>query len=110
EQATAELKAELGDKAYKVGKRSIPGGAFFDVEQIGGTKVLWLNTASKFFQQVHSGPSSTPAVRASLEILLFAIGDRMLEGQDQLRAMYAHEIPQWSQKLEFALAHLGDTL
>lgn len=110
EQATADIEAELGGKVYKVAKRSIPGGAFFDVEQIGGTKVLWLNTASKFFQQVHSGPNSTPAVRAALEILLFAIGDRMLEGQDQLRATYAYEIPEWSQKPEFALAHLGDAL
>lgn len=110
EQATADIEAELGGKVYKVARRSIPGGAFFDVEQIGGTKVLWLNTASQFFQQVHSGPNSTPAVRAALEILLFAIGDRMLEGQEQLRAMYAHEVPQWSQKLEFALTQLGDVL
>lgn len=110
DQAKAEIEAELGGKVYKVAKRSVPGGAFFEVEQIGGTKVLWLNTASKFFQQVHSGPHSTPAVRAALEILLFAIGDRILEGQESLKATYAHEIPQWSQKLEFALAHLGETL
>jgi hypothetical protein len=59
---------------------------------------------------VHSGPNSTPAVRAALEILLFSIGDRKLEGRDELQAFYAHEIPQWSSKIEFALAHLAQSL
>jgi hypothetical protein len=110
EQAEREIEAELAGKPYKVAKRSIPGGAFFEVEQIGGTKFLWLNTASRFFQEVHSGPASTPAVRAALEILLFSIGDRAIEGRDDLKALYAYEIPEWSRKLEFALAHLGMTV
>jgi hypothetical protein len=105
-----EIEAELGGKTYKVAKRSIPGGAFFEVEQIGGTKVLWLNTSSRFFQEVHSGPGSSPAVRAALEILLFSIGDRVLDGRDELKAFYAHEIPEWSRKLEFALAHLAQSI
>jgi hypothetical protein len=105
-----EIEAELGGKPYKVALRQVPGGAFFDVEQIGGTKVLWLNTTSRFFQEVHSGPNSSPAVRAALEILLFSIGDRILEGRDELRAFYAYEIPEWSRKLEYALAHLVQNL
>lgn len=109
-EAQREIEAELGGKPYKVAKRSIPGGSFFEVEQIGGTKVLWLNTASRFFQEVHSGPNSTPAVRAALEILLFSIGDRVLDGREELKAFYAHEIPEWSRKLEFALAHLAQSL
>lgn len=110
EQAQREIEAELAGKPYKVAKRSIPGGAFFEVEQIGGTKVLWLNTASRFFQEVHSGPSSTPAVRAALEVLLFSIGDRALEGREEVKAFYAHEIPEWSRKLEYALAHLSQSI
>jgi len=110
EHAQREIEAELAGRPYKVATRSIPGGAFFEVEQIGGTKVLWLNTASRFFQEIHSGPASTPAVRAALEILLFAIGDRALEGYDEVRAFYAHEIPEWSRKMEYALAFLGQTL
>lgn len=109
-QAQREIEAELAGKPYKVAKRSVPGGAFFEVEQIGGTKVLWLNTASRFFKEVHSGPTSTPAVRAALEILLFAIGDRSIEGREELQAFYAHEIPEWSRKLEYALAHLAQSL
>jgi len=110
DQAQHEIEAELGGKPYKVAKRSIPGGTFFEVEQIGGTKVLWLNTAARFFQEVHSGPASTPAVRAALEILLFSIGDRVLDGRDDLKAFYAHEIPEWSRKMEFALAHLAQSI
>jgi hypothetical protein len=110
EQAQREIEAELAGKPYKVAKRSLPGGAFFEVEQIGGTKVLWLNTASRFFQEIHSGPSSTPAVRAALEILLFSIGDRAMEGRDEVKAFYAHEIPEWSRKLEYALAHLAQSM
>lgn len=110
EQAQREIEAELAGKPYKVAKRSVPGGAFFEVEQIGGTKVLWLNTASRFFQEVHSGSASTPAVRAALEILLFSIGDRAMEGRDEVKAFYAHEIPEWSRKLEYALAHLAHTM
>lgn len=110
EQAQREIEAELGGAPYKVAKRSVPGGAFFEVEQVGGTKVLWLNIASRFFQEVHSGPASTPAVRAALEILLFSIGDRILEGREDLKAFYAHEVPEWSRKLEYALAHLAQTM
>jgi hypothetical protein len=110
EQAHREIEGELSGKLYKVGQRSVPGGAFFEVEQVGGTKVLWLNTAARFFQEVHSGPSSTPEVRAALEILLFSIGDRMLEGREEFQAFYAHEIPEWSRKLEYALAHLAQSL
>jgi hypothetical protein len=105
--AARELQSELEGRLYKVGKRSVPGGNFFEVEQLGGTKMLWLNTASRFYQEVHSGPQSTPGLRAALEVMLFCIGDRILEGTDQLRSVYAHEIPEWSKKLEYALGQLA---
>ena len=110
EDAQREIEAELAGKLYKVGQRSVPGGGFFEVEQIGGTKVLWLNTSTRFYQEVYSGPESSPAVRAALEILLFSIGDRKLDGRDDLQAFYAHEVPEWSRKLEFALSHLAQNL
>jgi len=110
EQVEREIEAELAGKCYKVNPRSVPGGTFFEVEQLGATKVLWLNQASRFFKDVYAGPQSSPSVRAALEILLFSIGDRMLEGSEALKAMYAHEVPEWSKKMEFALAHLADAL
>src|SRR6185503_1382529 len=110
EQAQREIEAELGGKPYKVAKSSVPGAPFFWIEQLGGTKVLYLNTTSRFFKEVHSGPSSTPGVRAALEVLLFSIGDRMLEGGDELKAFYSHEIPEWSRKLEVALTYLAESI
>jgi hypothetical protein len=107
EEARREIEAELAGKLYKVAQRSVPGGGFFELEQIGGTKVLWLNTSTRFFQEVYSGPDSSPSVRAALEILLFSIGDRKLDGREEMQAFYAHEIPEWSRKMEFALTHLA---
>jgi len=110
EQVERDIETELAGKPYKVEFRNVPGGSFFEVEQLGGTKVLWVNQSSRFFKDVYAGPQTSPAVRAALEILLFSIGDRMLEGSEQLKATYAHEVPEWSKKMEFALAHLADSL
>lgn len=110
EEARREIEADLGGKPYKVAKSSLPGGSFFWIEQLGGTKCLYLNTSSRFYKEVHSGPTSTPAVRAALETLLFSIGDRMLEGSEELQAFYSHEIPEWSKKLELALSYLADSM
>ncbi len=107
EQTRKELEGELSGRGYSLAKESVPGGNFFRVEQIGGTKVLFLNTATRFFNEVYAGPESSPTHRWALEVLLFAIGDRILDAQDELRATYDHEVPEWSKKLEFALAKLS---
>jgi len=33
-----------------------------------------------------------------------------MEGRDEVKAFYAYEIPEWSRKLEYALAHLAQTM
>lgn len=107
EQARKELEFELRGQMYKVATESMPGAPFFRVDMFGGTKMLFLNTAHRFYREVHSGPRSTPEVRSALEILLFAIGDRLLETTDNLRDIYYHEVPEWSKKLDYALAQLA---
>ena len=106
--ARRELELELDGRAYKVAFDSAAGAPFFRVEQIGGAKVLFINKATRFFQEVHSGAKSSPEVRAALEILLFAIGDRMLDTKDSTRDLYHYEVGEWSRKLEFALGQLHD--
>lgn len=101
-----ELELEIKDRGYKVAFDNAPGGPFFRMEQIGGAKVLFINKASRFFQEVHSGPRSTPDTRAALELLLFSIGDRMLDAKDTQRDWYQFEIGEWSRKMEFALGQL----
>lgn len=104
--AQRELELEVKDRGYKVAFDNAPGAPFFRFEQIGGTKVLFINKSSRFFQEVHSGPKSTPDVRAALELLLFSIGDRMLDTKDPQRDWYQFEIGEWSRKMEFALGQL----
>ena len=105
--ALRELELEVAGRHYKVAFDHLPGAPFFRVEQIGGAKWLFINNASRFFQEVHSGPKSTPDVRAALELLLFSIGDRMLEAQDDKQLWYQYEIGEWSRKMEVALGQLG---
>ena len=91
EKIRKELEFELHDRLYKVATESMPGAPFFRVDVFGGTTMLFLNTAHRFYKEVHSGPNSTPEMRAALEVLLFSIGDRILETTDSLRDVYMHE-------------------
>jgi hypothetical protein len=104
--AVREIEAENAGKAYRIAKENVPGGLFFRVEQIGGTKTLFLNTSTRFFKEVYAGPDSSPSVRFALEVMLFAIGDRMLDAKQELQDIYSNEVPEWTKKLEFALGQL----
>ncbi|MDJ0977660.1 MAG: ATP-binding protein [Erythrobacter sp.] len=101
-----QLELEIKDRGYKVAFDNSAGAPIFRVEQIGGAKALFINKASRFFQEVHSGPKSTPDVRAALELLLFSIGDRILDTKDTQRDWYQFEIGEWSRKLELSLGQL----
>lgn len=107
-EAQRELELEVKDRGYKVAFDNAPGAPFFRVEQVGGAKVLFVNKASRFFKDVHSGPKSTPDVRAALELLLFVIGDRIIEfdPNETKRQWYEFEVGDWSRKLEVALGQL----
>ena len=106
--AQRELELEIQDRAYKVAFDNAPGAPFFRMEQVGGTKVLFINKASRFFQEVHSGPKSTPDVRAALELLLFSISDRIIDfdPNETKRQWYDYEVGEWSRKMELALGQL----
>ena len=107
EEVRKDLEFELRGRMYKVATESMPGAPFFRVDMFGGTKMLFLNTSHRFYKDVHSGQSSSPEVRSALEILLFAIGDRILETSENLRDIYHHEVPEWSKKLDYALSQLA---
>lgn len=106
--AQRELELEIQDRVYKVAFDNAPGAPFFRMEQVGGTKVLFINKASRFFQEVHSGPRSSPDVRAALELLLFSIGDRIIDfdPKETKRQWYDYEVGEWSRKMELALGQL----
>ena len=102
-----ELEFALKGRPYKVAYESVPSAPFFRADMWGGTKMLFLNTASRFYQDVYAHPNGTPEVRAAVEVLLFAIADRMLDSTDHLRDIYNHEVQEWSRKLEYALGQLA---
>lgn len=106
EEVERELEAEWAGRPYKVEKRAVPGGNFFEVEYFGGTKRLWLNTDSRFYGDLYAAPGTTSKQRFALEVLLFSIGDCILDARDEFRAMYTVELPAWTRKLEYSLAQL----
>jgi hypothetical protein len=103
-----ELEAELSGRLYKVEKRAIPGGNFFEVEYFGGTKRLWLNTESRFYNDLYVRAEREK--RFALEVLLFSIGDCILDARGEFKAMYDVELPAWTRKLEYALAQLASSV
>jgi len=89
-----------------VEKRAVPGGNFFEVEYFGGTKRLWLNTESRFYSDLYAACGTTAKQRFALEVLLFSIGDCILDARGEFRPMYTVELPAWTRKLEYSLAQL----
>jgi hypothetical protein len=106
EQVERELKAEIEGRLYKLGFESLPGAPFFRVEQIGGQRVLLLNTAHRFFRDLYAGPGSSSRLRSGLEVLLFVIGDSELEAERERRLFYESERALWSQQLNVAMDEL----
>jgi hypothetical protein len=109
EEVQRHLEAEYATGSYKVEKRAVPGGNFFEVEYFGGTKRLWLNTESRFYKNLYAASGTTPSQRFALEVLLFSIGECVADARDEFKAMYDVEIPNWSRKLEYALAQLEES-
>lgn len=107
EQAQEQLELELQNRPYKVEEESLPGAPFFRTRQLGGAKVLSLNTSHRFYTDVYAGERSSPALRAALETLLFSIGDCMLDATEATQSFYKLEVPMWSNKLDFALEQLS---
>jgi hypothetical protein len=50
---------------------------------------------------------SSPSLRAALEVMLFSIGDCMLDAPEATQSFYRLEVPQWSGKLDYALEQLS---
>jgi hypothetical protein len=103
---TLELEMEVQGHPYKVITEQSPGAPFFRVEQIGGQKVLYLNTAHRFYTDVYSVDGATPQLRASLEVLLFVIGDCELDAKDDIQTFYKAERAEWSHRLNIVLDRL----
>lgn len=102
---------DLGLKVspYRVSFEHAPGGAFFRVGRSGGARALHLNTSHRFFEDIYDSPSVTTELRAALEIVLFTLGDVILEDDSALES-HNHRLLSWSRRLDLALAMLSEHL
>jgi hypothetical protein len=101
-----QLEVETVERPYRLATESLVGAPFFRVEQVGPQKVLWLNTAHRFYKDVYAGPDSSPRMRAGLEVVLFAIGACEIGAEDDRLTFYETERGAWSARLNSALAQL----
>jgi hypothetical protein len=103
EQVKRELLLEIQSRQYRVEEVSWPGAPFYQVDQIGGQRVVYLNTSHRFYTHVYAGPETTPRLRAALEVLLLVLGDCELDAADDRRRFYETERGAWSSMLQNAL-------
>jgi hypothetical protein len=97
------LRAETAARPYVVKEESSPGAPFYRAEQLGGARVVWLNTAHRFYTRMYKGQDATPRLRAAIEVLLFVIGSCEVESIDDRARFYVSERAEWSTRLETAL-------
>jgi len=95
---------------YKVEVEHRPNLPFFRVDRHGGARTLHLNAAHRFFEEVYDAPASTGELRSALEVLLFCLGDVMLEGQVSERLQSEAQLISWSRRLDLALGMLASHL
>jgi hypothetical protein len=85
-------------------------GPFFWVDRSQGARTLHLNTAHRFFDEIYQSAATTPALQSALEVLLFALGDTILNEPAEHGAANAQRLMTWSKRLDLALSILADHL
>ena len=85
----------------------MPLRPFFRVGRHDGTRVLYLNTAHRFFEEIYDGPLSTPELKSALEVLLFSLGDVMLAEAVEVKKRNQAQLTSWSNRLDIALEGLA---
>nr|WP_264185391.1 ATP-binding protein [Roseicella aerolata] len=109
EEVREEVVKETIEHPYRVSFESMPGAPFFRVEQLGGMRVLHINTSHRFYTDVYAVPRNSRAVRAGLEVLLFSLGECELDalGNPDKQTFYAVERAAWSEVLTASLEMLA---
>jgi hypothetical protein len=104
-----ELLAERQGSDHDVDTEELPGGAFFRCVQEGGTRMLYINQDHRFYTDLYAGPSSSPRLRAGLEVLLWTLGNAEVDAEpdSDRRHFYERERSSvWTPQLADALAAL----
>lgn len=98
---------DLRVSPYRVEFETSPRQPFFRVARHNSARILYLNTAHRFYEEIYDGPASTAELRSSLEILLFSLGDVMLAEPVEAHARNQSQLTSWSNRLEVALGMLA---
>ena len=104
-----EIVAQQQGNPKAVETDDVPGGAFFRCVQLGGQRVLHINLAHPFYMELYAGPSSTPRLRAGLEILLWALGEAEVDTEPDSDKRQFYELERtmvWSPYIASALTQL----
>ena len=101
------LSLHLPAAPYRVRLENRPGEPFFRVDRADGARMLHLNMAHRFYREVYDGNLTTPDVRAALEVMLFSMGDVILEETADARAFGVAHVENWSRRLDLALETLA---
>jgi hypothetical protein len=113
EEVVREAKEdEAESRPFKVERERSTDAPFYRVEQRGGQFVLILNNTHRFFTDVYSVAEGIEGarLRASLELLLFVLGQCELDANTSGKVWYASERIEWSRRLNAALTLLEDHL
>lgn len=105
-----QLRSQQEGRAFIVEFETLPGAPFYRIVRRGGPKVLYINTAHRFYTKLYA-PAEDPQLRAALELLLWALGETELDaepGSDR-RRFYEEERHEWSRRLNILLDILDKT-
>jgi hypothetical protein len=97
----------LRSTPYEVRSQHAPHQPFFQTGHRRGVRVLVLNTAHRFYEEIYDGPVATPELRSALEVLLFCIGDVIADGVDGTQTLDNAQLLLWSERLDVALSMLS---
>jgi hypothetical protein len=105
----AELEAQAKERPYQVRTESVVEGPFYRIVQEGGVRVLWINTAHRFYSALYGAADTTDQTRSALETLLWVLGESELETTDEYRTFIRSlRVQIWSPNLDIALAQLEE--
>lgn len=111
EKVRQELEAGESDAEHVVETEDLPGAPFYRCYQRGGgQRVLAINLAHPFYDQLYAGPGSTPRLRAALQVVLWALGEAEVDadpGSDRRLFYERDRASLWSPYIADALKELS---
>lgn len=97
-----QLVIEQKDREYITDLEAHPGAPFYRVVPRGGSRVLYINKAHRFYSKLYAA-SDNDQVRSALEALLWVLGETELDAEKPRRTFYENERYEWSRRLSIVL-------